>query len=154
MSESQRERNIWQAFPSWGHFSWLYFFTLLTAIRGLFFFRFGLPGWQIWIVGACLLLLVVVLIRRWAYYIVTPTCVIMKNGYSQHEIASLKLEMITNINLVQGPIARFWEIGTLVLQSSKEGRELRIRGIKDPDIVEAKIRAVLPGPLVENSRSS
>ena len=154
MSESQRERIIWQGFPSWGHFSWLYFFTFLTAIRGLFFFRLGLPEWKIWIIGACLLLLVVALIRRWAYYIVTPTCVIMKNGYSQHEIASLKLEMIKNIDLVQGPIARFWEIGTLVIQSSIEGRELRIRGIKKPDVVEAKISALLPGPVVDHSRSS
>ena len=154
MSESQRERIIWQAFPSWGHFSWLYFFTFLATMRGLFFFRFGLSGWQIWVAGALMLLLVVALIRRWTYYIVTSTRVIIKNGYTQHEIASLKLEKIKNIDLVQGPIARYWGIGTLGIQSSKEGRELRIRGVKDPDVVEAKIRALLPGPLVDHSLSS
>ncbi|GJL55463.1 MAG: hypothetical protein NPIRA02_25950 [Nitrospirales bacterium] len=144
MLATQPERVIWQAFPSWGHFSWLYFFMILTALRGIVFLRFGLPGWQMWIVGAIVLLLVIVVIRRWAYYIVTPTQVIIKNGYTQHEIAYMKLEMIESIALLQGPIARFWGIGTLVIQSSKEKRELRLRGIKDPHVAEAKIKALLP----------
>ncbi len=144
MSGTQSERVIWQTFPSWGQFSWLYFFTFLTALRGILFLRFGLPGWQLWIAGALVLLLVVAIIRRWAYYIVTPTRVIMKNGYTRNEISSIKLEMIENIDLIQGPIARFWGIGTLVIQSSKEKREVRLRGVKDPDVVEAKLRALLP----------
>jgi len=152
ISDIQRERVIWQGFPSWGQFSWLYFFTFLTALRGMLFLRLGLPGWLIWIAGAVVLLLVVVLIRRWAYYIVTPTHVIIKNGYTQHEIASLKLERIKRIDLVQGPIARFWGIGTLVIQSVPDTRELRLRGVKNPDVVEAKINALLPA-LYANSQN-
>ena len=144
MSETQRARVIWQDFPSWSQFSWLYFFTFLTAFRGLLFLRFGLPGWQIWMIGAIVLLLVVAIIRRWAFYIVTSTCVVIRNGYTQHEIASIKLDETMSVDVLQGPIARFWGIGTLVIQSSKEGRELKLRGIKDPEIVEAKIRALLP----------
>jgi len=140
----EQERIIWQAFPSWGQFSWLYFFTFLTAFRGVLFLRFGLPGWPLWLAGAVVLLLIVALIRRWAYYVVTPTRVIIKNGYTQRDMNSLKLEMIKNMYLVQGPISRFWGIGTLVIQSNETGKELKLRGVKDPDIVEAKVKALLP----------
>ncbi|GJL67019.1 MAG: hypothetical protein NPIRA05_19900 [Nitrospirales bacterium] len=140
----QQERVVWQAFPSWGQFSWLYFFTFLSALRGILFLRFGLPGWPLWLTGAVVLFLVVVLIRRWAYYVMTPTRVIIKNGYTHHEVSSLKLEMIKNVDLVQGPISRFWGIGTLVIQSIESGIELKLRGVKDPDVVEAKLKALLP----------
>ncbi|WP_447971477.1 PH domain-containing protein [Nitrospira sp. M1] len=144
MPKTLHNRIIWQAFPSWGQFSWLYFFAILTAFRGMLFLRLGLPGWQIWIAGAVVLLLVVALIRRWAYYVVTPTCVSIKNGYTKQEIASIRLEMIKDIDIVQGPIARLWGIGTLVIQSTETGKELKLRGVQDPDVVEAKMRALLP----------
>ena len=154
MSEAKSDRIIWQGFPSWGHFSWLYFFIFIMAVRGLLFLRFGHPGWPIWISGACLLFLVIVLIRRWAYYVVTPTRVIIKNGYTQHEISSIKLEMIGNIELIQGPISKFWEIGTLVIQSSHEGQWLQLRGVKHPDVVKTKVRALISGPLEHHSFST
>ena len=92
-----------------------------------------------------MLLLVVVIIRQWLSYIVTSTRVIIRNGYTQHEIASIQLDEIKSIDVMQGPIARFWGIGTLVIQSEKEGRDLKLRGVKDPDVVDAKLTAVLPG---------
>ncbi len=114
------------------------------VFRGILFFQFGLPGWLTWIFSACFLLVIVALIRRWVYYVVTSTSVTMKSGYTQREFASLKLEMIQSINVVQGPIAKFWEIGTLAIQSSNNERELRIRGVKNPEILGAKIRALVP----------
>ena len=144
MSETQPERVIWQAFPSWSHFSWLYFFVLLTVFRVVLFLYVGLPGWPIWVTSACVLLLVVVLIRRWAYYVLTPTRVIMMNGYTHHEIAVMRLEAIQRIEMRQGPIARYWGIGTLVIRSSKSDQELQLRGVKDPDVVLAKIHALMP----------
>ena len=148
----QKERVIWECFPSWGHFSWLYFFTFLTGLRGLLVLRFGLPGWQAWFAGALMLLMVTALIRHWACYSVTPTRILIKNGFTHNEIASMQLDMIKGIDRLQGPIARFWGIGTLVIRSSQQEQELRLRGVKDPDVVEAKIRALLPAH-VSNGRA-
>ena len=52
----ESERILWQAYPSWGQFSWLYFLSLWTASRGMIFLYAEVPGWEIWVVGAGLLL--------------------------------------------------------------------------------------------------
>jgi len=141
---SESERIVWQGFPSWGQFSWLYFFSLLAAFRGFLLFRFGLFGWEIWIGGAVTLLLLTFLIRRWAFYILTPTRLIIRNGYTGHDIDMVKLEKIQSITLQEGLIARMWGIGTLVIRTEEKDRVLRLRGLKNPDVVEAKIKALLP----------
>ncbi len=141
---SEPERIVWQGFPSWGQFSWLYFFSLLAAFRGFLFFRFGIVGWEMWIIGAVALLMVAFLIRRWALYILTPTRLIIRNGYTGHDIEMVKLEKIQSITRQEGPIARMWGIGTLLIRIAETDQILRLRGIKNPDVIEAKIKALLP----------
>ena len=53
-------------------------------------------------------------------------------------------DMIHAIEVMQGPLAKFLRIGTLVIRSHDSNRTLRLRGIKDPEIVETKLRALLP----------
>lgn len=142
--QSEPERIIWQGFPSWEQFSWLYFFCLLAAFHGLPLFRFGLFRWDMWIVGAVTLLMVAFLLRRWALYILTPTRLTIRNRYTGHVIDMGKLEKIQSITLHEGPIARMWGIGTFVIRTEEKDRVLRLRGIKNPDVVEAKIKALLP----------
>ncbi len=148
--QSEPERIVWQGFPSWGQFSWLYFFSLLSAFRGLLLFRFGLFGWEMWIGGAVTLLIVAFLLRRWALYILTPTRLIIRNGYTGHDIDMVKLEKIHSITLQEGFIDRMWGIGTLVIRTEEKDRVLRLRGLKNPDVVEAKIKALLPFVLGSN----
>lgn len=142
--ETDPERIVWRAFPSWGQFSWLYFLSLLAIVRGLLLLRFGVAGWEMWIVGALILLIIAAVIRHWAFYILTPTRVIIRNGYTGHEINSVKLEMIKAIAIQQGPIAKFWSIGTIAIQAPRKNQELRLRGVKDPLVVQTKIKALLP----------
>ena len=47
---------VWEAFPSWAQFSWLYFMSALAALRGGLFYRFGVGGWEMWVIGAVILL--------------------------------------------------------------------------------------------------
>jgi len=91
-----------------------------------------------------MLLALTAILRRWAFYMVTPTRLVIKNGYTGHEIESVKLEMIQTVELQQGPLARFWGIGTLVIGSSDKKREIQVRGVKDPEVIQVKIRALLP----------
>ena len=52
--------------------------------------------------------------------------------------------MIHGVEVMQGPLAKFLGIGTVVIQWHDPNRTLRFRGVKDPEIVETKLRALLP----------
>jgi len=138
------ERILWESYPSWGQFSWLYFLSLWTASRGIIFLYAEVPGWEIWIVGAGLLLGVVVGLRYWAKYLISTRQVIIRNGYSGKTIRCANLDMIYSVEIMQGPLAKFLGIGTMVIQFHDSNQTLRFRGIKDPEIVETKLRAILP----------
>ncbi|MGP0593841.1 PH domain-containing protein [Nitrospira sp. T9] len=138
------ERILWEGYPSWGQFTWLYFFSLWTGLRGFFLLRIGFSGWEIWVVGAGILLGLVVVLRYWAKYLLTSKRVILRNGYSGKEMASVEFGMFKSVEVMQGPIARMLGIGTLVIHSEDSGRSVRFRGIKDPEVIETKLRALLP----------
>ena len=138
------ERILWEGYPSWGQFSWLYFFSLWTGLRGLILVRAGFSGWEMWMVGAGMLLGLVVVLRYWAKYFLTSKRVVLRNGYSGKDIASVDFGMIKGVEVMQGPVARMLGIGTVVVWCQDSGRSLRFRGIKDSDVVETKLRALLP----------
>jgi hypothetical protein len=138
------ERILWEGYPSWGQFSWLYFFSLWTGLRGLIFVRAQIPGWEIWVAGAGMLLGLVVVLRYWAKNILTSKRVLLRNGYSGKDMASVDFGMIKAIEVMQGPVARILGIGTLVVRCRDSNRSLRFRGIKDPEVLESKLRALLP----------
>lgn len=136
-----QEPIFWQAFPSWGQFSWLFLFSLLAAWRGILFLRVGMPGWEMWVVGSLLLLVVAAIIRKWAHYILTTNRIIIQNGYTGKAIDEVELKNIKTIEVSQGPVARFWGIGTIMIRCHDTGKEIRLRGVDDPEVVETKIRA-------------
>ena len=142
--QEEPERILWEAYPSWGQFSWLYFFSLWTALRGLVFIRVGVPGWEIWMVGAAFLLGVAATLRYWARYLLTSQEVLIRNGYSGKTIRCANLDMIHSVEVMQGPLAKFLGIGTVVIQCHDSNQTLRFRGIKNPEIVVTKLRALLP----------
>jgi len=141
--QKEPERILWEAYPSWGQFSWLYFLSLWTASRGIIFLYAEVHGWEIWVVGAGLLLGVAVGLRYWAKYLISTRQVIIRNGYSGKTIRCANHDMIHAIEVMQGPLAKFLGIGTMVIQCHDSNRTLRLRGIKGPEIVETKLRALL-----------
>ncbi len=138
------ERILWEAYPSWGQFSWLYFLSLWTASRGAIFLYSEVPGWMMWMVGASFLVGVAVCLRYWAKYVISTRQVMIRNGYSGKTIRCASLNMIHAVEVTQGPFAKFLGIGTVVIQSHDSNRTLRFRGIKNPEIVGIKLRALLP----------
>ncbi len=142
--QEDAERILWEAYPAWGQFSWLYFFSFWTALRGLVFVRAGIPSWEIWVVGAGLLLGVAAILRYWAKYLLTSRQVMIRNGYSGKTMGCASYEMIDAVEVMQGPLARFLGIGTVVIRCHDPNRTLKFRGIKAPEVVETKLRALLP----------
>jgi membrane protein YdbS with pleckstrin-like domain len=145
MDESNNsERILWEDYPAWEQFSWLYFFSLWTALRGFLFIQAGIPGWGLWMTGAVILLTLAVLLRFWAKYLLTSKRALIRNGYSGKDMASVDFGMVKAIEVTQGPVARLLGIGTVVVRCQDSDRTIRFRGIKAPEIVETKLRALLP----------
>lgn len=142
----ESERVLWEAYPSWGQFSWLYFLSLWTASRGVIFLYAEVPGWMMWIVGAGFLAGVAVGLRYWAKYLITTRQGMIRNGYSGKTIRCASLDKIHDVEIMQGPLAKFLGIGTVVIRSHDSNRTLRFRGVKNPEIVGTKLRALLPAP--------
>ena len=90
-----------------------------------------------------MLLGLAMVLRYWAKYLLTSKRVILRNGYSGKDMASVEFEKFKSVEVMQGPVSRFMGIGTLVVQCEDSGR-LRFRGIKDPEVIETKLRALLP----------
>ena len=144
MTESAKieEPVRWRAYPSWAHFTWLYFFSFMAALRGLLLLRLGLSGWAVWLCGAIVLLVCVAGMRRWGEYIVTSHRVVILNGYTKQEIQSMDISDISEVSLKQGLIGRFFDVGTLTVQSSGEDKLLSLRGIRDPEIIKTRLDAL------------
>ena len=142
--EKNPERMLWEGFPSWAQFSWLYFFAIWSGLRGAILIRSNVVGWELWLLGAILLLGLVVFLRYWARYVVTSKGIHLRNGYTGRDIERMSLDRITAVEVSQGPIATFLSIGTVVIHEMATDRIIRFRGVKDPDVLAAKIRALLP----------
>ncbi len=133
---------VWEAFPSWAQFMWLYLLSALTALRGGIFFKFGVGGWEMWMVGATVLVACAGILRRWAHYELTSECVTVRNGYTGREIQSIPLNDIGQVTMRQGIVAEFFGIGTVVIRSHRTERVLLFRGVSDPEDVRLRIEAL------------
>lgn len=141
-----REQAIWQRYPAWSQFTWLYLFSALAAFRGLLFLKFEMPGYEIWFVGAGLLLLCAAAVRRWSRYVITPSKVAVVNGYTQREMDAIAHHNIKEVSARQGPIASLFGIGTVYVHAADSDRFIRFRGIKDFEVVKKRIDALRPAP--------
>jgi hypothetical protein len=132
---------VWEAFPSWAQFSWLYFLSAISALRGALFFRFGVGVWEMWVIGAGILLACAAVLRHWAHYELTRDQIMVRNGYTGHVIQSILLSDVLEMTIRQGFVAQYFEIGTLVIQSKTPDRMISLRGVRDPEDVKIRIEA-------------
>lgn len=144
MVVSTHDRIIWQGYPAWSKFAWLYLVSVAAGARGLRILWQGATGWESWLAGALALLVCAACLRRWAQYLIISTRVVMRNGYTGKDIQTIKIEDIAEITLSQGPIARFFNIGTLVVHSKSDSSPLLLQGLRDPEIIKTRLEACRP----------
>ena len=111
--------------------------SLTASSRGLRILWQGVSGWEIWSSGAVALLRCAACLRRWAQYLLTSNRVVIRNGYSGRDIETITVDDIAEITLSQDPIARFFNIGTLVIHSQSGSRPLLLQGIPWPSVVDS-----------------
>ena len=134
---------FWGGFPSWSQFSWLYLLSAVSALRGALFFRFGVGGWEMWILGAVILLACAVVLRHWAHYDLTRDQITVRNGYTRREMQSIRLNDVERVTVEQGRIADFFGIGTVLVRARSSERVLSLRGVRDPEEVKIRIEALV-----------
>ena len=137
----QEERVVWESFPSWAQFTWLYLLSAVSAFRGAMFFHFGVEGWEMWMIDTGILIVCAVMLRRWAHYELTQERVIVRNGYTGREIYSVHLTDVRAVTVHQGIVAELFGIGTLTVSSQSTHRLVSLRGIRDPEEVRIRIQA-------------
>ena len=141
---STHDRIIWQGYPAWSKFAWLYLVSVAAGSRGLRILWQGATGWESWLAGALALLVCAACLRRWAQYLIISNRVVMRNGYTGRDIQTIRLDDIAEITLLQGPIARFFNIGTLVVHSKSDSSRLLLQGLRDPEIIKTRLEACRP----------
>jgi len=132
----------WRAFPSWSQFSWLSLFGGIAALRGGVLLWQGESGGAVWAGGAAILFLCIAALRHWGQYVLTSKRVIVRNGYTGCDIQSVRIDELAGLSIEQGPVARFFNIGTIVLRTRSGDQILFLRGVSDPDVVMAHIYAL------------
>ncbi|BFU90600.1 MAG: hypothetical protein NTAFB01_17870 [Nitrospira sp.] len=141
-----KESILWADYPSWRQFSWLYLMAGLVAGRAWLFWRFGFSGWIDWTVGAIVLLGTAAILRHWAHYEISPARLVVRNGYTGHEISTVELSAIDRAEIRQGAIASLLGIGTVVALSNGKSA-LRFRGVNDPEGVKRRIDTAIRTPV-------
>lgn len=134
---------VWESFPSWAQFSWLYLLSAVSSLRGALFFRFGLDGWEMWIAGAVILPACAAALRQWAHYELTRDRITARNGYTRREMQSIPLSEVERVTVQQGMIADFLGIGTVCVYVRGSDRVLSLRGVRDPEEVKVRIDALV-----------
>lgn len=143
MEEREPDRLVvWEAFPSWAQFAWLYLMSALSALRAALLHRFGVGGWEMWVVGAGVLLACAAALRRWAHYELTRDQIVVRNGYTGRVIQSILLRDVCEVTIRQGFVAQFFGIGRLVIRSRTPDRMISLRGVGDPEEVKTRIEAL------------
>ena len=135
----EEARIVWESFPSWAQFSWLYLLSAFSVLRGALFFRFGLGGWEMWVLGAGVLLTCAAVLRHWVRYQLTREQITVRNYYTGREIQSIRLNEVKSIEVRQGVVADFFGIGTVLVHARTGDRSLSLRGVRDPEEVKSRI---------------
>jgi len=68
----------------------------------------------------------------------------MRNGYTGRNIQAIAFDNIAEITLSQAPIARFFNMGTLVLNSKNEASLISLHRVNKSEFIKTCIDACRP----------
>jgi membrane protein YdbS with pleckstrin-like domain len=136
---------VWEDRPAWSKFRFIWLFAFIAALRAVVRLWLGeTESVLIYTTGAILLVAMVLFLRNGIHYRLTRDGVYTTLGIRNRIELSIPIGNIRTVDIEQDPMDRFFGIGTLVLHlKDEETRKERIKGIKNPEIVYNKIKALL-----------
>lgn len=139
----EKEAVLWEGYAARSQFIWLYLMVAMILARVTFLFKSATPGWYGWLVGAITLLGIAATLRRWGRYVVTSQRVLMRNGWTGHDIQAIELSQVSQVSIKQGLLADLMGIGTVVIRSGQDDTAILFRGVLDPEDVKQRIQTAL-----------
>ncbi|MFY9270428.1 MAG: PH domain-containing protein [Candidatus Manganitrophaceae bacterium] len=144
LSAEEDRRLVWKGQPAFSEYAFLWFFALLSLIRGGVAFFMGNAGsGSIYLLGTVLFIGFATVLHRASRYTITRAAIHKTAGFFGKEETILPLIEIVSLRVEQGPLDRLLGIGTLLLYRKGTDRVERLRGITDPEVVLRKIEALL-----------
>ncbi len=134
---------LWEGYAAWSQFIWLYLIVGIMMLRVALLVRSALSGWSGWLVGAITLLGTATALRRWGRYVVTNRRIVLRNGWTGHDIQSIPYQEIQEVSIRQGLLSDLMGIGTVVIRARQDDAVIQFRGVFDPGEVKRRIQAAL-----------
>lgn len=134
---------LWSARPDWAHFVFLWIFVFIMAVRGIIILRMGyLTAAAFHLAALVLLSGIAVFLRQTSQYTLTRSAVHRSEGLLGKGRRTFPLKQIESVDEQRGPLDRLLGTGDLVLEL-QGGTRQRLSGIKHPEVIARKIRALL-----------
>ena len=134
---------VWKGKPAWSSYIYIWMFATIIGIRGLVSLWLGY--WQSalfqGLVVVCMIALAV-FFHKTTNFRITRQAIFRTHGFLGKQEQSFPLSSISSITKQQGPLERLFNSGNVVLKL-KDGRKERLSGIKDPDVIGRKIKALI-----------
>ncbi|MCI0526036.1 MAG: PH domain-containing protein [Nitrospira sp.] len=134
---------VWRGKPAWSSYIYLWIFATIFAIRGLISLRMGYwTGALFHLATIGMLAFLAIFLHQTTHYRVTREAIYRARGILGKDEQSFPISSIDSVSKQQGPLERLLGSGNVILHL-KGGIRERLAGVKDPDVVCNKIRAML-----------
>ena len=131
----------WETLVSWNQFAWLYLVSLFAGLRGLLLWQAGIPGGEVWGMGAISLGGIAIVLRYWVRYSATSQRLVIKNLLTGREIQAIDWKHVSEMAVKRSVVDSILGIGTIVFKSTGE-EGMQFRGVNNPESTLRHIQAI------------
>jgi len=135
------QKDSWETLVSWNQFAWLYLVSLFAGLRGLLLWQAGLPGSEVWAMGALSLGAIAIGLRYWVRYSATSQRLVIKNVLTGREIQAIDWKHVSEMAVKRSVVDSILGIGTIVFKSTGD-EWMQFRGVNNPETTLRHIQAI------------
>jgi hypothetical protein len=131
----------WETLVSWNQFAWLYMVSLFAGLRALLLWQAGMPGGNVWAMGAISLGAIAIGLRYWVRYSATSQRLVIKNVFTGREIQAIDWKHVSEMAVKRSVVDSILGIGTIVFKSTGD-EWMQFRGVNNPETTLRHIQAI------------
>ncbi len=144
--KASSERILWEGRPAWLGYGWLYVVASVSLFRAVLGFRVGEPLLAaIYAVGAAALVGLAALLRSSVWYRLSRERLEIHTGVFRKGVRVVPTAAIERAALRQSRLGRMFGVGSVevhIRSAAPHERPLLIRGIDQPEVLEARLNAL------------